>query len=203
MNSLKTLSDNELIGRLRQLVLKERNTTLSILLHLAEVARRGIHLSKGCSTLQEYCVSELGYGESSAWRRVRVARVIKDIPEVYDYMKKGTLTFSALLQVANILKPGNQAELLPRLVGQSKHHIERVVAEYELPRKIYDQARPTLVKKRVEIAAAPACGTSKAAGERALPNWVKFPFTVKGKMTQFSRKYWRRCTRSDSRGTRI
>jgi hypothetical protein len=46
MNSLKRLSDKELTGRLRQLVSKEQSLTLSILPHLAEVERRGLHLEK-------------------------------------------------------------------------------------------------------------------------------------------------------------
>jgi hypothetical protein len=73
MNSLKCLSDKELTGRLRQLVGKEQSLTLSILPHLAEVERRGLHLEKAYSTLSEYCVYELGYGDSSASRRVRAA----------------------------------------------------------------------------------------------------------------------------------
>ena len=44
MNSLKSLSDRELTGRLQQLVREERNLTLSILLHIAEVGRRELYL---------------------------------------------------------------------------------------------------------------------------------------------------------------
>ena len=39
------------------------------------------------STLTEYCICELGYGDSSASRRVRAARVIQKIPEVYEMLK--------------------------------------------------------------------------------------------------------------------
>ena len=167
MNSLKRLSDKELTGRLRQLVSKEQSLTLSILPHLAEVERRGLYLEKAYSTLSDYCIYELGYGESSAWRRVRAARVIKDIPEVYDYMKDNRLSFSAVLQIANVLNDRNKSELLPRIVGKSKREIDNIIAEYQSPRIIPDQAKPRLVKKTVTVQCALAGGTLKAAGKRA------------------------------------
>jgi len=151
MNSLKCLSDKELTGRLRQLVSKEQSLTLSILPHLAEVERRGLYLEKAYSTLSEYCIRELGYGESSAWRRVRAARVIKEIPEVYDYMTSGRLSFSAVLQIANVLDENNKNELLPRVEMKSKSDIDKIIAEFQPPQAIPDQARPRLVKKAVVV----------------------------------------------------
>jgi len=167
MNSLKRLSDKELTGRLRQLVSKEQSLTLSILPHLAEVERRGLYLEKAYSTLSDYCIHELGYGESSAWRRVRAAKVIKEVPEVYDLMKENRLSFSAVLQVANVLNPENSEELLPRIERKSKIQIDKIVAEYQSPQMIPDQARPKLVKKEVPVhralAGAPLEGTGRHA----------------------------------------
>jgi 5-methylcytosine-specific restriction endonuclease McrA len=120
-------------------------------------------------TLTEYCIHELGYGDTSASRRVRAARVIKDIPEVYDLLKKRELTFSAVVLVYSVLTPENKDELLPRLVGKSRSEIEYILAEYRMPRKIFDQAKPTLVKKLVVVEGAPAGASSKsAAGEHTL-----------------------------------
>ncbi|MGD8413500.1 MAG: hypothetical protein PVF33_04680, partial [Candidatus Latescibacterota bacterium] len=167
MMSLKSLSDQELTGRLRQLVRKEQSLTLSILSYLAEVERRGLHLEKAYSTLSEYCIHELGYGESSAWRRVRAARVIKEIPEVYDLMKANKLSFSAVLQVANVLTPENRKELLPRIELKSKSEIDKIIVEYQAPQAIPDSARPKLVKKIAPVQRALTSGTLKAAGKRA------------------------------------
>jgi 5-methylcytosine-specific restriction endonuclease McrA len=113
-------------------------------------------LEKAYSTLTEYCIHELGYGDSSASRRVRAARVIKDVPEVYDMLKDRRLTLSAVVQVSSVLSPENKDTLLPRLVGKSRSEIDRIMAEYEPPRKIIDQAKPTLVKKLVVVEGAPA-----------------------------------------------
>ena len=57
MRSLKSLSDKELTGRLRQLVREEQNLTLLILPHIAEVGRRELYLEKAYNSLFEYTVS--------------------------------------------------------------------------------------------------------------------------------------------------
>jgi hypothetical protein len=168
MNSLKGLSDRELTGRLRQLVSKEQSLTLSILPHLAEVERRGLHLEKAYNTLTEYCIHELGYGDSSSSRRVRAARVIKNIPEVYEMLRERKLTFSAVVQVYSVLTPDNKDSMLPRLVGRSRSEIDIILAEYVRPRKIFDQAKPTLVKKLVAVEGAPDGASSKSVAG-ALP----------------------------------
>jgi hypothetical protein len=93
----------------------------------------------------------LGYGESSAWRRVRAAKVIKEIPGVFDYMIENRLSFSAVLQIANVLNPENKKELLPRVLRKSKSDIDKILAEYQIPQVIPDRARPRLVKKAVSV----------------------------------------------------
>jgi hypothetical protein len=134
---------------------------------LAEVEQRGLHLEKAYSTLSDYCIYELGYGESSAWRRVRAARVIKEIPEVYDLMKEDRLSFSAVLQIANVLNDANKKDLLPRVEMKSKSEIDKIIAEYQPPKIIPDQARPRLVKKEVPIRRALAGAPLKGTGSRA------------------------------------
>jgi len=166
--SLKSLSDKALIHQLHQLVHKEQHLTLEVLSHLAEVARRELYLAKGYGSLFDYCVGELGYGESTAWRRVRVARAIKDIPEVYHLMKSGQLTFSAVCQVTRVLTPKNHTRLLPRLAGKSKSEIERIMAEYQLPVPIRDQAKPRITKKEVPVEAPPSGAPSNAARGRSV-----------------------------------
>jgi hypothetical protein len=169
MKSLKNLSNNDLLNRLRRLVEKEQNLTIEILPHLVEVERRGLHLEKAYGTLTEYCICELSYGESSAWRRVRAARVIAEIPEVHDLMKEGRLTFSAVVQISPVLNAKNKKVLLPRVERKSKNEIERVLAEFQPPQVIPDQARPRVVKREVAIEQAPAGESSESAGRHDSP----------------------------------
>jgi 5-methylcytosine-specific restriction endonuclease McrA len=93
--------------------------------------------------------------------------VIKEIPECYDLMKENRLSFSAVLQVANVLNRDNKKELLPRIEMKSKSDIDKIIAEYQSPQVIPDQARPRLVKKAVTVPRAPAGASLKSASRRA------------------------------------
>ena len=165
MKSLKGMSDRELINQLKKLVKQEQTLTLQIIFHLAEIERRGLYLEMAYSTLTEYCIHELGYGDSSASRRVRVAHMINRVPEVYEYLAKKQLTFSAVVQVYRVLTPENKHSLLPRLVGKSYSEIERIMAEYLPARTIIDQAKPTLVKKLVAVESVPPRASSDRAAD--------------------------------------
>jgi 5-methylcytosine-specific restriction endonuclease McrA len=171
MRSLNGLSDRELTRRLRKLVKNEQSLTIEILPHLAEVDRRELYLGYGYSSLSDYCVSHLGYGESSAWRRVSAARVVKAVPEVYDLLKNGQLTFSGVVLLSGALRAENKTELLSRVVGKTQGQIGPIVAEYKPPKRIPDQARPTLVIK--------AAKNEETAGTSATPDGAGAPPSAK------------------------
>ena len=133
MKSLKNLSDKDLLNRLKKLVNEEHNLTLEILPHIAEIDRRELYLLYGYGSLSEYCVSFLGYGESSAWRRVAAARVIAKYPEVYDLLRDRKLTFSAVMLLAKVIKPENKNELLRRIKNKSQSRIRQIIAEFMGP----------------------------------------------------------------------
>jgi hypothetical protein len=114
--------------------------------------------------MTHYCVNELGYGESSASRRVRAARVIRDIPEVYDLLQSRKITLSAVVQIDGVLTPENKDQLLPRIIGRSRSAIERVLAEYRAPRHLMDRVKPTMVKRIVPAESAPSRATQQGAG---------------------------------------
>ncbi len=109
---------------------------------------------------------------------MRATRVIDDVPEVYDLLKKRELTFGAVVQVYSVLTPDNKDKLLPRLVGKSRSEIERIMAEYLPARKFFDQAKPTLVKKLVVVEGASAGASSERAASA--------PAQELGKMTRHS-----------------
>ena len=48
-------------------------------------------------------------------------------------MESKKLSFSAVLQIANVVDPENKNELLPRIAGKSKGQIDRILAEYQIP----------------------------------------------------------------------
>ena len=164
MRSFKSVSNKELINQLKKMVAQEQDLKIQILLFINEVEDRGLYLELAYSTLTEYCIHELGYGDSSAGRRVRVARLIRHVPEVYDLLRQKKLSFSAAVQVGGVITPNNKYDLLPQLIGKSRSQIDGLLAGYQIPRRIADQARPTMVKKMVRVEHAPAGNRSGVPG---------------------------------------
>ena len=63
------LSDEALVARLKSLSVRERDATVELVAHLAELDRRRIHLGQGPGSVYGYCRDVLGYSEDAAWNR--------------------------------------------------------------------------------------------------------------------------------------
>ena len=143
--SLSNLSDNALLSRLHKLVTREKQTTLSILVHLAEVDRRELYLAYGFSSLFDYCVGDLGYSRSAAGRRIASARIIRRYPEVFGLLESGAVNLCTVGLVAPILDDGNKDLLLREISGKTKLQVESIVARYKPPIAYRDRVRPVRV----------------------------------------------------------
>jgi len=74
------LTDTHLLRATSRLASSARETCARLVLHLAEVQRRGLHLAAGCANLFSYCRERLGLSEGAAATRVRVARLCLRLP---------------------------------------------------------------------------------------------------------------------------
>ena len=150
MHSLKSVSDRELVARLKSLVEKEKSFTLEIVSHLVEVARRGLHLGKGYGSLYEYCRGELGYTDASAWRRARAAQAILRCPEAWERLVEGRVTLCTLGRVHGFITPA----VLEEICGKSKAEVEWIAARYDAKGVSPDRMRPVMVPKPAKPAGA-------------------------------------------------
>jgi len=126
--NLSTLSDGELVARLETLVKEERRLTAALLLHLAEVEARDIHLRAACSSLYVYCTRVLGMSEDEAFKRIRAARALRKYPVVAAAVADGRLHLSAVVLLAPHLDEQNVEELVAEASGKSKAEIEILLA---------------------------------------------------------------------------
>ena len=94
--NLRTLKNQELHLQLKGLVTKERKVTRTILDHLIEVSRRGLFLEMAFNSMCDYAVRGLGYSESAALRRLKAAKLVKDIPDLGKKLEDGEITLSQL-----------------------------------------------------------------------------------------------------------
>jgi hypothetical protein len=146
MQSLKSLSDKQLLNRLSKLVKQEHNLTLEILRFIIEVENRKIYRSLGCSSMFVYCTEGLGYSESSAYRRICAARAIRKCPAAYDYLDDGRVSISNLAIVWKYIT----LDLLDEIAGKSRRQVVTVVARFEPRIKYPDCTRPVIVRQIVE-----------------------------------------------------
>ena len=120
--TLKKLSDDFLLSQTKTLVQKERKLNIEILQHLQEIESRKLYLERGFSSLFDYTVKELGYGEGAAYRRIKAMKLCQDIPETKTQIESGQLNLSTASQLQNFFEKQKRKSKI-NLKNQSTHTI--------------------------------------------------------------------------------
>ncbi|MFZ5890923.1 MAG: HNH endonuclease [Myxococcota bacterium] len=123
-----SISNAELLARMPVLANCERGATADVIEHLMEIDRRKLYLGQACSSLSAYCRERLDYSEDQAGKRVRVARLARDVPEVLEELRRGCIHLTGLFLLARHMTRENAAALLAEARGKSRREIERVIA---------------------------------------------------------------------------
>jgi hypothetical protein len=92
---------------LKGLAAKERELLYDILLTIKEINSRKLYLELGFSSLFSYLTTGVGYGESSAFRRIEAARLLKDAPELGARIQSGEITLN---QISMVQKAARQVQ---------------------------------------------------------------------------------------------
>ncbi len=98
-STIGVLSDRELLHQTSTLVHHERHLQGAIIDHLAEIEGRRLYLQRGCSSLFDYAVRELGYSDAAAGRRIGAVRLCADQPGARERLRDGSLTLSAAAEL--------------------------------------------------------------------------------------------------------
>jgi 5-methylcytosine-specific restriction endonuclease McrA len=99
-----------------------------ILRHLARVDEQRLWADAAYSSLAAYCMGHLGYSEQMAYKRIRVARLSREIPEILDAIAAGRATVCGLCAVASYVTAQNAAEWIAKIAGKTKRAIEELAA---------------------------------------------------------------------------
>jgi hypothetical protein len=133
MNILTTaaaLSDHDLLRRLRTLAGSEREILVELLAHLAALdSRPSVYAAEGYGSLFTYCTRALRLSEDAACTRIEAARVCRRFPAILDRIASGEMTLTSVRLLGRYLTPENHQAILERASGQTRHEIERLVAE--------------------------------------------------------------------------
>ena len=98
-STVGVLSDRALLRQTSTLVRHERHLQGAIIDHLAEIEARRLYLQRGCSSLFDYAVRELGYSDPAAARRIGAVRLCADQPGAREKLRDGSLTLSAAAEL--------------------------------------------------------------------------------------------------------
>ncbi len=122
------LCDADLIRETKFLADHSRRNEVHLLEHLAEFDARRLCLEEGHRSLYEYCTLVLGFEEGEAYRRIRVARVIRAFPEALKALTEKRVTSSSLVVLSPWLERSNVTGWLTIAARKARRELEALVA---------------------------------------------------------------------------
>jgi hypothetical protein len=124
------LSDQDLLARLAALAGKERQASVELVAHLAELdTRSSLYAAHGHGSLFTYCTEVLRLSEDAACNRIYAARACRRFPAILDALASGALSLTSVRMLSPHLTPENHEAVLARASGRSRREIEALVAE--------------------------------------------------------------------------
>ena len=125
---LSSLSDDELLRRLLDILRRAQRIEADLVEHIAEVDARRLYAREAAPSMFAYCTEVLHLSEAEAYLRIAVARASRRHPSVLRLLREGRLHLSGIALLAPHLTVENSASLLGRAVHKSKREIEELIA---------------------------------------------------------------------------
>ncbi len=169
---ITSLTSGELTARIDALMRAERAALVDLLLHLAELDRRKLHVGLGYASFFEYCTRHLRLTEASAYRRTTGARLLAHFPVIATYLRDGRLNLTTLCSLRNVLTQQNHIARLEQALGRTENQVKRMVASLmpkHVPRDVISPVAPTATTAPGESAATIAPSATATASAPATP----------------------------------
>jgi hypothetical protein len=126
---LKTISDDELLRRLGELLQQSRRVESELVAHISEVDERRLYASEAFPSMFAYCTEKLNLSEHEAYLRIAVGRASREHPMLLEMLGDGRLHLSGIAKLAPHLTEANRDTVLTRAAHKTKREIEELVAE--------------------------------------------------------------------------
>ena len=105
------------------LVKNERKLTQEILTHINLFEKCAGHLKLGYSSMHQYLTRELGYSDDQAFRRLKAARLLNQVPEIANKLQDGSLNLSQAAQAQKAFETAERETGKPVTVAVKKEII--------------------------------------------------------------------------------
>ncbi|HSD66432.1 MAG TPA: hypothetical protein VLF95_07015, partial [Vicinamibacteria bacterium] len=152
---LAALSDDDLLLRLAEILVRSRRVETDLVAHIAEVDARRLYARQAFPSMFAYCTEALHLSESEAYLRIAVARASREHPMILPMLGDGRLHLSGIALLAPHLTAENRETLVRRATHRSKREIGELVAELA-PREDVPAAMRRLPERNAPLAAMPS-----------------------------------------------
>jgi hypothetical protein len=119
----------ELTSRLHDLLRREQSALADFLLALADFDANRRWQELGYTSLFHFLHRELGMSKGAAHYRKTAAELVRRVPEVVEPLRDGRLCITSIIELAKVLTPENQDEVLPRFFHRSRQEAKEMSAE--------------------------------------------------------------------------
>ena len=153
-SDVKLLNDQELIHRTERLVEQERQIVQVLIWHLQEIQDRKLFLAMEYTSMYECLIGHFKMSDTTAYSRIKVLKVMEEIPQVSESLKSGELNISSIALAHSFierhqkttgeeLSQDDKIELMESLKNKTTSEVKELLArcnpETALP---YDEVRP-------------------------------------------------------------
>ena len=122
--------DRDLLARLEMLAVRERESLVDVVAHLATLDRRpALYAARGFGSLFSYCTQALRLSEDAACTRIDAARTCRRFPVILDLLASGEVTLTTVRLLGRHLTPENHEAVLARAKRRTRQQIDVLVAE--------------------------------------------------------------------------
>jgi hypothetical protein len=169
VDELKSLSDDELLHRVSDLLAQSRRVEWVLVAHIGEVDARRLYAREAWPSMIQYAMGALHLSEGEAYRRITAARLSRKYPVILSMLEDGRLHLCGIGVLSKHLNDANYEDVLARATHKTKREIEILRAELD-PKP---DVPPTIRKRpqRKAKAAPPESENELFAGgaERSAP----------------------------------
>src|SRR3972149_5144292 len=128
-HELQSISDDELLRRLSQLLSQSGRVESDLVAHIGEVDERRLYAREAASSMFVYCTEVLHLSEHEAYLRITAARASRKYPTLLAMLEDGRIHLSGIGKLAPHLTDANGEAVLARAAHKSKREMEELVAE--------------------------------------------------------------------------
>lgn len=121
------LTDEQLLGAVKRLAARERDSTADLVAHFVELEARQLYLGAGFTSLYEYCREVLHLSEDRACNRIAAARAARNFPSVLPMLADGRLNLSTLRMLIPHLAEDHE-QLLAAAAFKTRRDLREVIA---------------------------------------------------------------------------